>query len=300
MKDLTLVILAAGMGSRYGGLKQIDKFGKNGEAIIDFSIYDAIQAGFSKLVLIIRKEHEEIFEAELVAKIRPFIDVEYAFQSIDDVPEWFEGVEGREKPWGTTHALLAARDIVKGPFTIINADDYYGKHAFVEMAKFLTESVSDNESAMMGYIVDNTMTDNGTVTRGVCENVDGYLTEIVETDGIKRTANGVVGGDDESPIADGTMVSMNFWGFSPAIFDQMKSKFEDFLKNDVPKNTAKSEALLPNDVGSLIKDGVTKVRILETPDRWFGVTYQDDKESVLAQFDTFQSDGTYPEKLWTK
>ena len=289
MKDLTLVILAAGMGSRYGGLKQIDKFGKNGEAIIDFSIYDAIQAGFNKLVLIIRKEHEEIFEAELVAKIRPFIDVEYAFQSIDDVPEWFEGVEGREKPWGTTHALLAARDIVKGPFTIINADDYYGKHAFVEMAKFLTESVSDNESAMMGYIVDNTMTDNGTVTRGVCENVDGYLTEIV-----------VVGGDDESPIADGTMVSMNFWGFSPAIFDQMKSKFEDFLKNDVPKNTAKSEALLPNDVGSLIKDDVTKVRILETPDRWFGVTYQDDKESVLAQFDTFQSDGTYPEKLWTK
>ena len=300
MKDLTLVILAAGMGSRYGGLKQIDKFGKNGEAIIDFSIYDAIQAGFNKLVLIIRKEHQEIFEAELVAKIRPFIDVEFAFQSIDDVPEWFEGVEGREKPWGTTHALLAARDIVKGPFTIINADDYYGKHAFVEMAKFLTESVSDNESAMMGYIVDNTMTDNGTVTRGVCENVDGYLTEIVETDGIKRTANGVVGGAAESPIADGTMVSMNFWGFSPAIFDQMKSKFEDFLKNDVPKNTAKSEALLPNDVGSLIKDGVTKVRILETPDRWFGVTYQDDKESVLAQFDTFQSDGTYPEKLWTK
>ena len=300
MKDLTLVILAAGMGSRYGGLKQIDKFGKNGEAIIDFSIYDAIQAGFNKLVLIIREEHEAIFEAELVAKVRPFIEVEYAFQSITDVPEWFAGVEGREKPWGTTHALLAARNIVKGPFTIINADDYYGKHAFVEMAKFLTESVSETEAAMMGYIVDNTMTDNGTVTRGVCENVDGYLTQIVETDGIKRTANGVVGGDDEAPIADGTMVSMNFWGFSTAIFNQMESKFEDFLKNDVPKNTAKSEALLPNDVGSLIKDGVIKVRILETPDRWFGVTYQEDKPSVLAQFETFQTDGTYPEKLWTK
>lgn len=300
MKDLTLVILAAGMGSRYGGLKQIDKFGKNGEAIIDFSIYDAIQAGFKKLVLIIREEHEEIFEAELVAKVRPFIDVEYAFQSIDDVPEWFEGVAGREKPWGTTHALLAARDIVKGPFMIINADDYYGKHAFVAMAKFLNESVSETEAAMMGYIVDNTMTDNGTVTRGVCENIDGYLTQIVETDGIKRTENGVVGGEDESPIADGTMVSMNFWGFDPAIFEQMESKFEDFLKNDVPKNTAKSEALLPNDVGSLVEDGVLKVRILETPDRWFGVTYQEDKPSVLAQFDTFQSDGTYPEKLWSK
>ncbi len=298
MKDLTLVILAAGMGSRYGGLKQIDKFGKSGEAIIDFSIYDAIQAGFNKLVLIIRKEHEAIFEEALVAKIRPHIEVEYAFQSLDDVPEWFEGVEGREKPWGTTHALLAARNIVKGPFAIINADDYYGKQAFVEMAQFLNESVSETEAAMMGYIVDNTMTDNGTVTRGVCENDNGYLSQIVETDGIKRTENGVVGGEDESPIADGTMVSMNFWGFAPSIFEQMTSKFDAFLKNDVPKNTAKSEALLPNDVGSLINDGTLKVRILETPDRWFGVTYQEDKPSVLAQFETFQTNGTYPEKLW--
>ncbi len=298
MKDLTLVILAAGMGSRYGGLKQIDKFGKNGEAIIDFSIYDAIQAGFKKLVLIIREEHEAIFEEALVAAIRPHIEVEYAFQSITDVPEWFEGVEGREKPWGTTHALLAARKHVDGPFAIINADDYYGRHAFVEMAQFLNESVSETEAAMMGYIVDNTMTENGTVTRGVCQNVDGYLTEIVETDGIKRTANGVVGGDDETPIADGTQVSMNFWGFSPAIFGQMDSKFEAFLKEEVAKNPEKSEALLPNDVGSLIHDGVLKVRILSTPDRWFGVTYQEDKPSVLAQFEEFQTNGTYPEKLW--
>lgn len=298
MKDLTLVILAAGMGSRYGGLKQIDKFGKNGEAIIDFSIYDAIQAGFKKLVLIIREEHEAIFEEALVAQIRPHIEVEYAFQAITDVPEWFEGVEGREKPWGTTHALLAARKHVDGPFAIINADDYYGRHAFVEMATFLNTEVSETNASMMGYIVDNTMTENGTVTRGVCKNVDGYLTEIVETDGIKRTENGVVGGPDASPIADGTQVSMNFWGFSPAIFDQMDSKFENFLKVDVPKDPAKSEALLPNDVGSLIKDGVLKVKILNTPDRWFGVTYQEDKPSVLAQFETFQTDGTYPEKLW--
>ena len=298
MKDLTLVILAAGMGSRYGGLKQIDKFGKGGEAIIEFSIYDAIKAGFNKLVLIIREEHEAIFEEALVAQIRPHIDVEYAFQSITDVPEWFEGVEGREKPWGTTHALLAARNIVKGPFSIINADDYYGRQAFIEMAKFLTESVSESEAAMMGYVVDNTMTENGTVTRGVCKNVDGYLAEIVETDGIKRTPSGVVGGDDEAPIADGTQVSMNFWGFSPAIFGQMESKFENFLKELVPANPLKSEALLPNDVGSLIEDGVLKVRILDTPDRWFGVTYQEDKPSVLAQFEEFQTNGTYPEKLW--
>ena len=199
---------------------------------------------------------------------------------------------------GTTHALLAARNNVKGPFAIINADDYYGRHAFVEMAKFLNESVSDSEAAMMGYVVDNTMTDNGTVTRGVCKNVDGYLTEIVETDGIKRTENGVVGGEDQSPIADGTQVSMNFWGFAPSIFDKMDSKFEAFLKEEVAKNPEKSEALLPNDVGSLINDGVLKVRILNTPDRWFGVTYQEDKPSVLAQFEEFQTNGTYPEKLW--
>ncbi|MDE8061583.1 sugar phosphate nucleotidyltransferase [Erysipelothrix rhusiopathiae] len=300
MKDLTLVILAAGMGSRYGGLKQIDKFGKNGEAIIDFSIYDAIQAGFNKLVLIIREEHEAIFEAELVGKIRPFINVEYAFQSISDVPEWFEGVEGREKPWGTTHALLAARNQVSGPFMIINADDYYGKAAFVEMARFLNEDVTDQQAAMMGYIVDNTITDNGTVTRGVCKNVDGFLTDIVETDCIKRTDKGVVGGPDETLIADGTQVSMNFWGFTPAIFDLMESKFETFLKEDVAKNPMKSEALLPNDVGSLINDGKLSVKILDTPDRWFGVTYQEDKPMVLAQFAKFQEDGTYPEKLWDK
>lgn len=300
MKDLTLVVLAAGMGSRYGGLKQIDKFGKNGEAIIDFSIYDAIQAGFNKLVLIIREEHEAIFEAELVGKIRPFINVEYAFQSTSDVPAWFEGVEGREKPWGTTHALLAARNQVSGPFMIINADDYYGKAAFVEMARFLNEDVTDQQAAMMGYIVDNTITDNGTVTRGVCKNVDGFLTDIVETDGIKRTDKGVVGGPDETLIADGTQVSMNFWGFTPAIFDLMESKFETFLKEEVAKNPMKSEALLPNDVGSLINDGKLSVKILDTPDRWFGVTYQEDKPMVLAQFAKFQEDGTYPEKLWDK
>lgn len=298
MKDLTLVILAAGMGSRYGGLKQIDKFGKNGEAIIDFSIYDAIQAGFKKLVLIIRKEHEEIFEQELVAKIRPHIEVEYAFQSIDDVPEWFEGVEGREKPWGTTHALLSAKKHVSGPFVIINADDYYGKESFVEMARFLTEDVSDTESSMMGYIVDNTITDNGTVTRGVCETENGYLKDIVEMDDIKRTEAGVVGGPEGALIPDGTQVSMNFWGFTPAIFDLMQEKFEKFLKEDVATNPMKSEALLPNDVGSLIHDGKIKVRVLNTPDRWFGVTYQEDKPEVLKQFETFQTNGTYPEKLW--
>lgn len=300
MKDLTLVILAAGMGSRYGGLKQIDKFGANGEAIIDFSIFDAIEAGFNKLVLIIRKEHEAIFEEVLVSNVRPHIAVEYAFQDINDVPEWFSVPEGREKPWGTTHALLAAKKYVDSAFVIINADDYYGKESFVEMARFLKEDVSDTNAAMMGFIVDNTITDNGTVTRGVCKTEDGYLTDIVEMDGIKRTDIGVVGGPEGTLIPDGTKVSMNFWGFTPEIFNMMEGKFEAFLKNDVEANPMKAEALLPNDVGLLIKEGKLKVEVLSTPERWFGVTYQEDKPMVLKQFADFQSSGKYPEKLWNK
>ena len=297
MKDLTLVILAAGMGSRYGGLKQIDEFGINGEAIIDFSIYDAIQAGFNRLVLIIRKEHEEIFEKELVAPLRKHIEVEYAFQDINDVPEGFVVPETREKPWGTTHALLSARKQVTTPFIICNADDYYGKEAFVKMADFL-QNVDANEAAMMGYQLDNTLTDHGTVTRGVCESEDGYLTEIVETDGIRRTEAGVVGGDDERLLGDNALASMNFWGFTPEIFGLMEGKFAEFIENDVKDNPEKSEALLPNDVGELIKEGKLKVRILETNDQWFGVTYQDDKPKVLATFKEFQTTGVYPEKLW--
>lgn len=295
-KDLTLVILAAGMGSRYGGLKQIDKFGINGEAIIDFSIYDAIEAGFNKLVLIIRKEHEEIFEEVLVAPIRKHIEVEYAFQDVNDVPDWFEIPEGREKPWGTTHALLSAKENVTTPFMICNADDYYGKKAFKVMADFLNE-VADNEASMMGYVLDNTLTDHGTVTRGVCESVDGYLNKIVETEGIKRTDLGVVDGDNNI-IPDGTLVSMNFWGFTPDIFNLMEDKFVEFLKDDVNKNPLKAEALLPNDVGDLVEAGKLKVSVLETSDSWFGVTYQEDKPKVLETFKKFQTTGVYPEKLW--
>ena len=297
MKDLTLVILAAGMGSRYGGLKQIDEFGLNGEAIIDFSIYDAIEAGFNKLVLIIRKEHESIFEEALVAKLRPHIEVEYAFQDLNDIPKGYSVPEGREKPWGTTHALLSARNHVDTPFMICNADDYYGKSSFVKMAEFLNE-VSSSEASMMGYVLDNTLTDHGTVTRGVCKGIDGYLSEIVETDGIKRTDKGVVFGDKEEVVADGTLCSMNFWGFTPEIFALMEKQFEVFLNEDAPKNPLKSEALLPNDVGVLINQGKLKVRILETDAQWFGVTYQEDKPKVLETFKTFQTTGVYPEKLW--
>lgn len=299
MKDMTLVILAAGMGSRYGGLKQIDKFGLNGEAIIEFSIYDAIQAGFTKLVLIIRKEHETIFENELVAKIRPFIEVEYAFQNLSDVPDWFAVPEGREKPWGTTHALLAARNHVTTPFAIINADDYYGRESYMEMARFLREDVSDTQAGMVGFIVDNTLTDHGTVTRGVCVNHEGYLAGIEEVDGIQRQGDTVIDGSGKV-IEDGTAVSMNFWGFTPAVFAQMEQRFDIFLKEKADANPLKAEALLPSDVGSLIEEGSLSVRILDTPERWFGVTYQEDKPLVLEQFKAFQSSGKYPEKLWRR
>ncbi len=295
-KDLTLVILAAGMGSRYGGLKQIDKFGLSGEAIIDFSIYDAIQAGFNKLVLIIRKEHEAIFEEVLVGAVRPHIDVKYAFQDINDVPTGFEVPKGRVKPWGTTHALLAAKDVVDSPFIICNADDYYGKAAFKVMGDFL-RNVSDHEAAMVGYRLNNTLTDHGTVTRGVCKAEDGYLVDIVETDSIKRSDKGVVDGDDNL-LGEDKLASMNFWGFTPAIFDLMEGKFDEFLESKVAQNPEKAEALLPNDVGELIKEDKLSVRILETPDAWFGVTYQEDKPRVLAEFENFQKTGVYPEKLW--
>lgn len=297
MKDLTLVILAAGMGSRYGGLKQIDKFGKNGEAIIDFSIYDAIQAGFNKLVLIIRKEHEEIFEEVLVSKIRPHIEVEYAFQNLHDVPSWFEVDQNRVKPWGTTHALLSAQQHVTTPFMIINADDYYGKHSFIEMARFLKEEADDQTASMMGFILNNTLTDHGTVTRGVCQGDLGYLTNIVETEGIKRTEEGVIDAQGNR-LPDSSLVSMNFWGFTPSIFTLMQSRFEAFLKEEAPSNPEKSEALLPNDVGILVQEGSLKVKLLETTSQWFGVTYQEDKPRVLKEFETMQTDGTYPGKLW--
>ncbi|AMC94201.1 nucleotidyltransferase [Erysipelothrix larvae] len=300
MKDLTLVILAAGMGSRYGGLKQIDKFGANGEAIIDFSIFDAIKAGYNKLVLIIREEHKDIFEEVLVSKVRPFIEVEYAFQSLDDVPEWFKRDPERVKPWGTTHAVLATKDLVKTPFTVINADDYYGKAAYVEMARFLQEDVSDTHFSMMGYSLRNTLTDNGTVTRGVCERVDGKLTRIVEMDGIKMSDEGVVGGEPAALLPEDSVASMNFWGFTPKVFELLETKFNAFLETKTAENPLKAEALLPSDIGELITEGKIEVEVLETPDSWFGVTYQDDKPRVLEQFKTFQEEGVYPAKLWEK
>lgn len=302
----TLVILAAGMGSRYGGLKQVDTLGSNGESIIDFTIYDAIKSGFEKLVLIIRKEHEEIFEEHIVKKIRPFIEVTYAFQDINDIPEGNTVPEERKKPWGTTHALLACRNILKDdPFVICNADDFYGRDAFEKVSKYFDETTDDNEYCMVGYKVENTLSDNGTVTRGVCKkDENNYLTSIKEVMNIKWNDNhdGVEFEEDGTylPLEMGTPVSMNFWGFKPSVIGKLQEIFTAELPEGIKSNPLKYEALLSNHVGYLVRDNNAKVKVLTSEDSWFGVTYQADKPSVVAKIQSFKDNGTYPFDLWKK
>ena len=300
----TLVILAAGMGSRYGGLKQIDTIGSNGESIIDFTIYDAIQAGFNKLVLIIRKEHEELFEEHLVKKIRPFIKVEYAYQELTDIPHDVTIPADRTKPWGTSHALLATRNIVKEePFIICNADDYYGKDAFKIVSEFFDTNKDTNTYCMVGYKVENTLSDNGTVTRGICnKDSNDNLTHIKETQDIKwnKDHNGVECTDDNQTkvLNLGTPVSMNFWGFYPSIMSKIKEIFDKEISEGIKVNPLKYEALLPNYVGQLINSNNSKVKVLTSKDSWFGVTYKEDKLFVQNKIQSFKDQGLYPDNLW--
>lgn len=302
----TLVILAAGMGSRYGGLKQIDTIGSNGESIIDFTIYDAIQAGFNKLVLIIRKEHEELFEEHLVKKIRPFIQVEYAYQDIKDIPSDVEIPQDRTKPWGTSHALLACRNILKEePFIICNADDYYGKDAFKIVSEYFDTNKDINSYCMVGYNVENTLSDNGTVTRGVCQkNQDNFLTHIDEKFLIKwnKDHNGVEYSENDKvcPLELGTPVSMNFWGFYPSIINKIKALFDREIIEGIKTNPLKYEALLPNYVGKLVDANNSKVKVLTSKDSWFGITYKEDKQFVVNKIQRFKDQGLYPENLWKK
>ena len=300
-QEPALAILAAGMGSRYGGLKQIDTVGNNGESIIDFSIYDAIEAGFKKVYLIIQEKYEEAFDKELGDKIRNHIEVEYVYQALEDIPEGYTIPEGREKPWGTTHALLSLKGHVNEPFIILNADDYYGKQAFKKMYKYLTEDVKDDEFALMGYQLANTLSDSGSVTRGVCEVEDGFLQDIVEIkkiikeDGQAKFEN--KDGQWES-IAGDTLVSMNFWAFTPKVLDLLEDSFINFLETEVKEDPLKSEALLPNDVDTLIKEKGVKVRVLDSSESWFGVTYKDDKPKVVAKFEEMKKENKYPFDLW--
>lgn len=301
MKKLTLVILAAGLGSRYGGLKQIEPVGTNQESIIDFSIYDAIKAGFKKVILIIRPEHEDAFEKVLVSKIRPFVEVAYAYQQLEDIPIDFNVDKQRIKPWGTTHATLVTEKVVDGPFIIINADDYYGKESFVSMAKFLRDEVKENHYAMAGYRLKNTTTDHGSVTRAVCKSEDSYLQEIVEVQKItKENGNHVFENDlgKWEEIDGDELVSMNFWGFDKSVFKHFNEVFIDFLNNNVKENPLKAEHVIPTAIGQLLKENKIEVKIIPNSDQWYGITYKQDREKVVKALEQMKEDNVYPFDLW--
>ena len=296
----TLVILAAGIGSRYGGMKQIDGVGNHGEPIIDFSIYDAHEAGFNKVVLIIRKEHEEAVREALTNRIKKHMEVAFAYQELDDLPDGINRPEGREKPWGTTQALLSCKGIVNEPFCIINADDYYGKSAYRTMLKFLEEEVKDDAYGMIGYQCKNTLTEHGSVTRGICEVENELLTNIVEIQKIELHDGVAVYEKDGEwiPLSDDTLVSMNFWGFTPKIFETCEPYFEEFLKEAIPENPMKCELVIPTTVGDLIKDEKCSVKVMASEDEWFGVTYREDKPYVVEKIQEMKDAGIYPDNLW--
>lgn len=299
MKEPTLVILAAGLGSRYGGLKQVDTVGNNGESIIDFSIYDAYQAGFKKLVLIIRKEHEELFEQQIAGKLRDYMDVYYAYQDVHDLPEPYKAPEGRSKPWGTVQALLSTRNLVDGPFMVINADDFYGPQSYKIMYDFLKNEVSDDNFGMVGYQLTKTLTDNGSVTRGICKtSEDGYLTEIVETQKIIRK-DGLpysVDADGNETLLEDGVASMNYWGMTPAVFPHFEKLFKEFLKDNL--EVPKSELVIPTSIAKMIDEGAVKVKVMSTDAEWFGVTYPQDKEMVTEKILAYKALGIYPFQLW--
>ncbi|MBR2676244.1 MAG: nucleotidyltransferase [Solobacterium sp.] len=298
----TLVILAAGMGSRYGGMKQIDGVGSHGEPIIEFSIYDAYQAGFRKVVLIIKREHEELFRKALTDRIAANgMEVEFAYQDMNNIPEGFSVPEGREKPFGTTHALLACKGVVNEPFAIINADDFYGRNAYKVIYDYLVNDIKDDVYAMVGFKCINTLTENGTVTRGLCEEKDGFLSHIVEIQKIALQDGKAVFEDENGnwvPIDDDALVSMNFWGFTPKIFEECDPVFEKFLSENLDKNPMKCEHVIPTAVGTLVAEGKIKVRMLSSTDKWFGVTYKEDKPDVVARIQELKDNGTYPDVLW--
>lgn len=295
----TLVILAAGMGSRYGGLKQLDEVGPNGEAIIDYSLFDAIRAGFGKVVFIIRHDFEDAFKERFDSKLKGKIDVEYVFQDLTDLPAGFSVPEGRQKPWGTGHAIRSARHAVTTPFAAINADDFYGAEAYSTIAKFLTGDVASGHYAMVGYRLDRTLSENGSVSRGLCiPDALGNLADIDELTQITSESNGIFYYRDDQKMAlkGNEVVSMNFWGFHPSLFDYLEEGFIKFL--EAKGNELKSEFFIPMFVDELIKANKTTVKILTSDASWFGVTYQEDKPMVKERIQQLIGDGKYPDVLW--
>ena len=302
MKEPILVIMAAGMGSRYGGLKQIDPITTEGEIIIDFSIYDAIKAGFKKAVLIIKGEHEQDFREVIGNRLSDYIEVEYVHQELHMLPEGYAVPEGRTKPWGTTHAIWCCKDVVDAPFVILNADDYYGPEAFEHMYKHLCEVQESGKSeyAMVGYILNNTLTDYGYVTRGVCKSENDYLAEIVERKQIERQEGAVryLDGEVWVDIAPDSLVSMNMWALTPDVFTQLEEDIVDFLEHEVPLAMEKSECLIPTTIGKFIEKGEAKVKMYASHDTWQGVTYKEDKPGVMAHLAQLKEEGLYPNRLF--
>ncbi len=304
MSKVTLVVMAAGIGSRFGGgIKQLEAVGPNGEIIMDYSIHDALEAGFNKVVFVIRKDLDKDFKEIIGRRMEKLVEVEYAYQELNDIPERFQKkTEGRKKPWGTGQAILCCKDVVDEPFLVINADDYYGKEAYREAYAYLTGRKDDNayEACMVGFVLKNTLSDNGGVTRGVCK-VDEHrmLSEIVETSNIVKTAEGAAVQTENGavPIDVESEVSMNMWGLSPAFFDVLEKGFDVFLEKLDPENL-KGEYLLPTIIGDLLKEGKMKVEVRKSHDEWFGVTYKEDKPDVVAAIQKLIKDGVYPEKLF--
>ncbi|MGN0869429.1 MAG: NDP-sugar synthase [Akkermansia sp.] len=298
----TLLVLAAGMGSRYGGLKQLDPMGPNGEVILDYSVYDAIRAGFGKVVFIIRKDFEEAFKTQVGARFAGKIEVDYAFQCLDDLPEGYTVPEGRVKPWGTAHALLAARDIVKEPFGVVNADDFYGADAFAKAAEFLTAPAGcacKEHYGMIGYPLKNTLSDHGDVNRGVCSIKDGYLDSVEEYTKIQREDDGVCRGNnlhgERKPVDTEELVSMNFWVFPASFIGRIGTHFTQFLAEHGTE--LKSECYIPTVVDELIHKGEADCRVIKTTANWLGVTYPSDKPAVVESIARLVEEGVYPAKL---
>ncbi len=293
---MTLLILAAGMGSRYGGLKQLDPITDSGEFIIDFSVYDAVVSGFDKIVFVIKEENLEIFRETIGKRFEDKVKVEYAFQKLDDLPEGYSVPEGRIKPWGTAQAMLAARNIVKEPFAVINADDFYGRSAYASLAAHLA-CADATQYCMVGYVLENTLTENGTVSRGVCEVENGYLVDVIERTKISRAGDVAIYSEDgtEVKIPLDATVSMNCWGFTPDIFDKVKEGFAKFLAED--NGDIKREYYLPFAVKEIMERGDCSVKVYSSTDPWYGVTYREDRDSVVSSLAKLKTNGIYPSKL---
>ena len=308
MKKPVLVVMAAGMGSRYGGLKQIDPVDAQGHIIMDFSIFDAVRAGFEKVVFIIKKENEKDFREAIGDRLSRQIEVSYVFQDLHNLPEGYEVPEGRVKPWGIGHAVLSCIGTVDGPFAVINADDYYGKHAFQMAYDFLASGEEEQDVyqyMMVGYKLENTLTENGHVARGVCEtDEEGHLIKINERTHIEKREDCTVYTEDDGKtwveIPEGSTVSMNMWGFSESILGELKNRFRAFLDANLPVNPLKCEYFLPFVVDELLKEKKATVKVLKSMDKWYGVTYKEDKPVVVQAIQKLKDEGLYPQSLWEK